>query len=127
RKIEVHVVAPEGHPLERVLGRELGEFIRAIHEEHGVAFHLEETAMAIEGTNVKLKGGATLAADLVVVGIGVRPRLELAERAGLKIDRGVAGEEKLWNRGPRLFCPGGIARWAGRPPGRRARVGSLGG
>jgi NADPH-dependent 2,4-dienoyl-CoA reductase/sulfur reductase-like enzyme len=78
REIEVHVVAPERRPLERVLGRELGAFVRAIHEQHGVVFHLEETATAIDGKNVKLKGGATLAADLVVVGIGVRPRTELA-------------------------------------------------
>jgi NADPH-dependent 2,4-dienoyl-CoA reductase/sulfur reductase-like enzyme len=48
REIEVHVVAPEQRPLERVLGREYGDFIRGIHEEHGVIFHLGETASAIE-------------------------------------------------------------------------------
>src|SRR5262245_14955806 len=61
REIEVHVAAPEQRPLERVLGREFGDLIRAIHEEHGVVFHLEETATAIEGRNVKLSGGTTLA------------------------------------------------------------------
>src|SRR5204863_9334031 len=60
RNIDVHVVAPDRRPLERVLGPEFGEFIRAMHEEHGVTFHLEETATAIEGANVKLKGGTTL-------------------------------------------------------------------
>src|SRR5262249_23195378 len=73
REIETHVVAPEKRPLERVLGPEYGDFIRGLHEEHGVVFHLEETAVAIDGNNVKLKGGAMLAADLVVVGVGVRP------------------------------------------------------
>jgi nitrite reductase/ring-hydroxylating ferredoxin subunit/thioredoxin reductase len=70
REIEVHVVAPERRPLERVLGREFGDFVRAIHEQHGVVFHLEETATAIDGKHVKLKGGTTLSADLVVVGLG---------------------------------------------------------
>jgi NADPH-dependent 2,4-dienoyl-CoA reductase/sulfur reductase-like enzyme len=82
-------VAPDKLPMERILGPDMGNFIRTLHEEHGVKFHLENKAAAIDGTTVKLESGDTVEADLVVVGIGVRPRLELAEKAGLRLDRGV--------------------------------------
>ena len=58
RDIEVHVVAPDKRPMERVLGPEMGDFVRALHEEHGVIFHLEDTVVAIEGSKVRLKSGA---------------------------------------------------------------------
>src|SRR6266446_5065889 len=122
REIEVHVAAPERRPLERVLGREFGDVVRAIHEEHGVVFHLEETATAIDAANVRLKGGTTLAADLVVVGIGVRPRIELAERAGLELDRGVAVNEYLETSVPGIFAAGDIARWPDPHTGDNLRI-----
>src|ERR1043165_9430390 len=79
RKLEVHVVAPDKRPLERVFGPQMGDFIRTLHEEHGVIFHLEDTSEGITEKQVKLKSGGSLDADLVVVGVGVRPRLALAE------------------------------------------------
>jgi NADPH-dependent 2,4-dienoyl-CoA reductase/sulfur reductase-like enzyme/nitrite reductase/ring-hydroxylating ferredoxin subunit len=122
REIEVHVVAPEHRPLERILGAEYGDFIRSLHEEHGVVFHLGETASAIDGANVRLKGGATLSADIVVVGIGVRPRIQLAERAGLKTDRGAAVNEHLETSAPGIFAAGDIARWPDRHTGENLRI-----
>ena len=121
RKLEVHVVAPDKRPMERILGPDMGDFIRALHEEHGVIFHLETKPEAIDEV-VHLENGHTIEADLVVVGIGVRPRTELAENAGLRIDRGVAVDQYLETSTAGVYAVGDIARWADPYLGESIRV-----
>jgi NADPH-dependent 2,4-dienoyl-CoA reductase/sulfur reductase-like enzyme/nitrite reductase/ring-hydroxylating ferredoxin subunit len=122
RGIEVTVVAPEDRPLVKVLGPELGDFLRAFHEEHGVTFRLGRKPASIEEGEVRLDDGASLPADLVVMGVGVRPRLDLAQGAGLAVDNGVLVNEHLETSVPGIFAAGDIVRWPDAYSGERIRV-----
>jgi apoptosis-inducing factor 3 len=122
RKIEVHIVAPDSRPLEHVLGQKLGSEIQKLHESHGVVFHLGTTVKRVDGKKVTLDNGKTLSADLVVLGVGVRPSVTLAEKAGLTMDRGIAVNQYLETSAPGIFAAGDVARWPDTHSGERIRV-----
>jgi apoptosis-inducing factor 3 len=122
RGIRVHVVAPDSVPMERVLGREVGVFVRGLHESNGVEFHLGNTVAEVREDAVILNDESRIDAGLVVFGIGVRPELALAEKAGLRTDRGVLVDAQLRTSAEGIWAAGDIARWPDPYSGRPIRV-----
>ena len=122
RGLDVTVVAPESVPLERVLGAELGRVIQAVHEEHGIRFMLGRKPAGVEGTTVRLDDGSTVEGDLVVAGVGVRPRVSLLEEAGIKADRGVPVDRFSPSSAPGIWVAGDLARWPDPHTGQAIRV-----
>jgi apoptosis-inducing factor 3 len=122
RGLRVHIVAPEEQPLERVFGRELGATIRRLHESHGVEFHLGQTVARMDGTKAVLSGGDAVEADFLVLGVGVRPSVSLAEEAGLKVDHGIVVDEYLQTSAPGIYAAGDVARWPDPDSGHLIRI-----
>ena len=108
--------------MEHTLGPAMGDLVRSLHEEKGVVFHFENSPVAIEDKQVKLKSGGALEAGLVVMGVGVRPLLALAEEAGLEIDRGLVVNARLETSAPGIFAAGDIVRWPDPHCGQAIRV-----
>ena len=122
RNVDVTIVGPEAVPLGRILGDEVGTWIRGLHQSHGVQFKLGMTAAAIERDHVKLADGSSLPADFVVIGVGVRPNVALAEAAGLEVDKGIVVDEFLCTSANGIYAIGDVARWPERISGRKLRV-----
>jgi NADPH-dependent 2,4-dienoyl-CoA reductase/sulfur reductase-like enzyme/nitrite reductase/ring-hydroxylating ferredoxin subunit len=122
RNVEVDVVSLDRVPLERVLGVQLGRFVQQLHEDHGVHFHLATSLRAIHPYAVELDDGRTLAADLVVFGVGVRPRTTLAEKAGLAVADGIIVDSLLRTSAPGIWAAGDVARYPEPRLGTTVRI-----
>jgi 3-phenylpropionate/trans-cinnamate dioxygenase ferredoxin reductase subunit len=113
RGLDVTVLDPLSVPLERVLGAEVGAVYRDIHTDHGVQLLMGAGVDAFEGATsverVRTDDGRLLDCDLVVVGVGVRPRTELAEPAGIAVENGILVDEHLQTSVPGVFAAGDVA------------------
>lgn len=121
RHVDVHVVAPEPVPLANVVGEEAGKVVRELHEKNGVVFHRSKPK-EITKTGVLLENGETIACDLVVVGIGVRPNLDLARAAGLKIDKGIVVDASFRTSDASIWAAGDVARYPDAHTGEPVRI-----
>ena len=122
RGVAVDVISLDTHPFERILGTEVGDFFRALHERNGVTFHLGQSIRDFDGRVVTLNNGRAIKADFVIAGTGVRPRTELAEAAGIAVDNGVLVNELLETSVPRIYAAGDIASYPGPMSGDRLRI-----
>jgi NADPH-dependent 2,4-dienoyl-CoA reductase/sulfur reductase-like enzyme/nitrite reductase/ring-hydroxylating ferredoxin subunit len=122
RGLDVTVIAPEATPLEKVLGREVGRWLQGVHEAQGVVFRLETKVLCYADGKLAVDHGEPVEADLVVVGTGVKPRVELAAAAGLKVDDGVIVDDRLRTSAEGVYAVGDIARYPDPMSGQLIRV-----
>jgi NADPH-dependent 2,4-dienoyl-CoA reductase/sulfur reductase-like enzyme len=122
----VTVVEMDRLPLRRVLGNEVARTFAHLHRSHGVTFHFGTSVRELRGadrvSSVVLADGTELPADLVVVGIGIRPNTELAEEAGLEVDDGIVTDAGLRTSDPDVFACGDVASFYSPLVSRRIRV-----
>ncbi len=113
RGLEVTLIDPLQVPYEHILGVEIGSFYRDVHAQHGVELLLGEGVDEFGGDgavrSVRTGSGREVHCDFAVVGIGVAPRVGLAQDAGLDIDNGVAVDERLQSSVPDIFAAGDVA------------------
>ncbi len=122
RNLEVDVVSLDKVPLERVMGTQVGRFVQQLHEEKGVRFHLGANLKAIHAQDVELADGRRLEGELVVLGVGVKPRTDLAKRAGLEVDNGIVVDARLRTSAADVWAAGDVARYPDPRLGTKIRV-----
>lgn len=124
--MEVTAVDPGPVPLARVLGEDVGNMLAALHQSYGVRTIFNDTVEAFEGTGrverVITKAGVRLDCDLVIVGVGVEPIVDLLRDSGVAIDNGVVVDEFCATNVPGIFAAGDVANHFHPVFGRRIRV-----
>ncbi len=122
----VTLIEPQAVPLERVVGPQIGAWFGELHAAHGVRLRLGTGVVGFTGSDrvngVVTDGDVTVPADLVVVGVGIRPRTELAEAAGAVVEDGVVTDARLRTSLDGVWAAGDVARWDSALFGRRLRV-----
>jgi 3-phenylpropionate/trans-cinnamate dioxygenase ferredoxin reductase component len=111
--LEVTLIDSLQVPYETILGTEIGSFYRDVHARHGVELLMGQGVDAFEGDGavrlVRTSAGKKVECDFVLVGIGIAPRVALAEAAGAVIDNGVAVDERLETSVPNVYAAGDVA------------------
>lgn len=125
--VDVTILENASLPLVSVLGPEVAELFVELHRDHGVDLRFDVSVTAFTGrdgtvTGVDLADGSHLAADAVIVGVGITPNDALAADAGLKVDDGILVDEHLRTSDPDVFAAGDVANAWNPTLGRRVRV-----
>ncbi len=110
RGVEVDIVSLDPIPFAGLFGADIGRMFQHLHEDKGVRFHLARTAASFDGRNVSLDDHSTLAADFVLVGVGVRPRLALAT-GRMKVADGILVDSSLATSVPGIWAAGDVASY----------------
>lgn len=122
RGIDVTVIAPDALPLARIVEKEVGELLKSVHEKNGVHFHLGHTVKRIEKDHLILENGESIAADIILIGTGIKLNTTLAEKANLRCDQGVLVDSFLKTSAEDIYAAGDIARWPEAFSNKTARV-----
>lgn len=123
---EVTVVEAEAQPLSRVFGAPVGRAVSQLHAEHGATLRMSTLVTAIEGAGrverVRLSDGASLPADLVVVGVGVKPQTDWLSGSGIALGDGVLCDASCATSLPGVVAAGDVAYWPNGLFGESMRV-----
>ncbi len=122
RGLEVHVAAPERIPLAKIMGEEIGRWVLGLHDQAGIHFHLGQAVRGWSDGHLALDNGETIAADFLLLGVGVKPRTGLAEAAGMAVDRGIVVDGRLRTSAANVYAAGDVARYPDPRTGQSVRI-----